>query len=284
MAAEVAITEEKGGLALKNILLFIVFLLIGVAIGFFGAKKYMEDKEKKEETPVIDEGPEDITNVDEYKDLINRLHSYVDGYSFFYTTKGVQASTMSNGDRLYLLYDQMIKNNEKSEAVLTATNGANNCSNQFALDDGTRNCSVVKIDRKKMSERSKNMFDDELLDTSSGFTNSLGNLCIVSEANYMCGRPLTTNGVTGKLEAKFTVTKATKQEGTIVIYDKGYLLDTRSDIMDPNDGHDKYYLHSSDSKDYYFELKNADNLTFKHTFVTKDRVNYYYVSTELVKE
>jgi len=273
MAAEVAITEEKGGLALKNILLFIVFLLIGVAIGFFGAKKYMEDKEKKEETPVIDEGPEDITNVDEYKDLINRLHSYVDGYSFFYTTKGVQASTMSNGDRLYLLYDQMIKNNEKSEAVLTATNGANNCSNQFALDDGTRNCSVVKIDRKKMSERSKNMFDDELLDTSSGFTNSLGNLCIVSEANYMCGRPLTTNGVTGKLEAKFTVTKATKQEGTIVIYDKGYLLDTRSDIMDPNDGHDKYYLHSSDSKDYYFELKNADNLTFKHTFVTKDRVN-----------
>ena len=47
---------------------------------------------------------------------------------------------------------------------------------------------------------------------------------------------------------------------------------------------DKYYLHSSDSTEYYYELKNADNLTFKHTFVTKDRVNYYYVSSELVKE
>jgi hypothetical protein len=284
MAAEVSIREEKSGNALKNILLFIVFLAIGVAIGFFGTKKYMENKNKETETPVIDEGPEDITDVDEYKDLINKLHSYVDGYSFFYTTKGVQASTMSNADRLYLLYDRMANDNELVDSTLTATNGVSNCIGQFALDAGTNTCVVKKIDRNKMSEKNKSVFDDDLLDTSVTFTNSLGKLCIVSEASYMCGTPLTTDGITGKLESKFTITKVTKQEGTIVIYDKGYLLDTRSNIMDPMDGHDKYYLHSTDSTEYYYELKNADNLSFKHTFVTKDRVNYYYVSSELVKE
>ena len=284
MAAEVSIREEKSGNALKNILLFVVFLAIGVAIGFFGTKKYMENKNKEVDTPVIDEGPEDITNVDEYKNLINKLHSYVDGYSFFYTTKGVQASTMSNADRLYLLYDRMDKDNELGDSTLTATSGTTNCIGQFALDAGTNTCVVKKIDRNKMAEKNKTVFDDDLLDTSVTFTNSLGKICIVSEANYMCGTPLTTDGITGKLESKFTITKVTKQEGTIVIYDKGYLLDTRSSIMNPTDGHDKYYLHSSDSTEYYYELKNADNLTFKHTFVTKDRVNYYYVSSELVKE
>ena len=32
----------------------------------------------------------------------------------------------------------------------------------------------------------------------------------------------------------------------------------------------------ADSKDYYFELKSADNYTFKHTFKLAEDGNYYY--------
>ena len=68
------------------------------------------------------------------------------------------------------------------------------------------------------------------------------------------------------------------------IYEKGYLIDNRSNVDNPTDQYDNYYLHSFDSTNYYYELKSADNLTFKHTFKTEDRQNYYYVSTELIKE
>ena len=92
-------------------------------------------------------------------------------------------------------------------------------------------------------------------------------------------------GYSGELESKFDVIKVTKDSsGTIIVYEKGYLVDNRSNVNDPFDQYDNYYLHSSDSNEYYYELKSADNLIFKHTFKTDDKENYYYIGTELVKE
>ncbi len=289
--AEVEV-EKKSSNAFKYILLFIVFLAVGAIVGYFGAKSYMEHKKEKEDSrPQIIEGPEDITNLEEYKDLTNKLHSFVDGYSYFYSTNGIKAESMTNNDRLSYIYDYLVKNSLVTEERLVATYGTNNCSGQFSLDQpvssiysNNNGCTVKKAPIDSFVTNNKTFFNDELIDVSVSFINSEGKLCIVSEDTYMCGNKLDEDAVEGKLEAHFSVVKVTKDEGTIVIYDKGYLTDTRSNVSNPDDGFDNYYLHSSDSTEYYHELKNADNLTFKHTFVTTDRVNYYYVSSELVKE
>ena len=286
--AEVSV--EKSNNAFKYIMIFCVFLIIGVVVGFFGTKKYMDSKKDLGNNETIVEGPEDITNFDEYQELIQKLHSFVDGYSIFYTTKGVELAKMGNDVRLSYIFDYLEKNAKVESDSLVASYGSNNCINEFSIDDtsnlysNSNVCSVKKVDRNLISTTNKTLFNDELVDTSVGFVNSEGKKCIVSEDNYLCGTPVDGTNNSGKLESKFTITKVTKDEGTIVIYDKGYLLDNRSSIVNPDDGHDKYYLHSSDSNNYYYELKNADNLTFKHTFVSTDRVNYYYVSSELVKE
>ena len=289
--AEIDIKESKSNNAFKYIIMFIIFMIIGGVIGFFGTKKYLEDKKNKENNnAVIEEGPEDITELDEYKELVSKLYQYIDGNSMFYTTKGVEAAKMSNEERLSYVYDNLEKNGKVEETSLTAGYGSNNCLNQFAIEPSnsiysySNTCNVKSVSRDEFIEINTHYFGDELIDTSVNFRNSEGKLCIVSEDKYLCGNEVNAEVVSGKLESKFSIIKVTKEEGTIVIYDKGYLLDNRSNIMNPDDGYDKYYLHSSDSKDYYYELKNADNLTFKHTFTTKDRVNYYYVSSELVKE
>ena len=62
------------------------------------------------------------------------------------------------------------------------------------------------------------------------------------------------------------------------------MVDTRSNIIDPNDGHDNYYLHSSDSNIYYYELKSADNLVFAHTYIMGEDGNYKYNGTAVVQQ
>jgi len=287
--AEVEV-EQKGNNVFKYIVLFIVFLGIGAVAGFFGTKKYLASKQNDEDTPVIDSGPEDITNLEEYSELINKLHAVVDGYSIFYSTSGISVAKMSNDTRLAYIYDYLDKNGKIVDDSLIANYGADNCINQFALDDSSNlyrnsnSCSIRKVERNLFNEANSSFFNDELIDTSVNFTNSNGKLCFVSEGNYLCGNAIGNDNISGKLESKFSIVKVTKEDGTIVIYDKGYLVDTRSNVVNPDDGYDNYYLHSADSTSYYYELKNADNLTFKHTFETKDRINYYYVSSELVKE
>ena len=100
---------------------------------------------------------------------------------------------------------------------------------------------------------------------------------------YICGN-IANNNVTGDLESKFTILKVTKDlDGTIKIYEKGYLLDNRSNVKAQHPGYDNIYLHSTDSTEYYYELRNADNLTFVHTFKENDNQEYYYVGTMLEK-
>ena len=289
--AEVEV-EKKGNNTFKYIFLFILFLIIGGVAGYFGTKYYMDHKKSNDkDRPVYVEGPEDISEMDEYKELIQKLHSFVDGNPLFYSTKGYKVEGMANNERLSYIYDYLVKNSMVTDDSLVASYGANNCLGQIGLDNpnnsvysNNNTCSVKRVSRDKFNEINKTLFNDELVDSSVSFTNSDNKLCIVDENDYLCGYSLEGERIDGKLVAHFDVVKATKDEGEVVIYDKGYLKDERSNLNNAEVGYANFYLHSADSTDYYHELKNADNFTFKHTFITTDRVNYYYVSSELVKE
>lgn len=284
---------KKSGHTIRNIFLFIIFLAAGFALGYFGTMKYLEYQEKNNNTDddIVENGPKDITDDEQSKELINNLYATINGDPLFYTSKGINISTLDNTSKLKLVYNSIIANNKGTQETMQSLWwGASNCDYDFVtnasedLNVPTNECSVVRISRSAFMDTNKKLFNDEILDTSVTFNPTSEKKCMIDPNNgdsYICGNVVNQTGVTGSLESKFTIQKVTKDEdGTIVIYEKGYLVDKRSTV---GTEYDNYYLHSSDSTDYYYELKSADNLTFKHTFKTDDRVKYYYVSTEIDK-
>lgn len=292
---DVNVEKKKDSHLIKNILIIIIFLALGIGCGIFGTLRYLEYKEQQDVIPTVDEteeGPKDITKDENSKELINSLHSMVNSNPMFYTTKGVAVTTMDNTSKLRLVYDYLVANNiGTNETISSLFVGSMNCANDFITDAGvntsvsTNVCTVTRITKKEFMEANKKLFNDEILDISVTFSPGNGRSCAVDQESYICGTVTDNSGITGSLESKFVIEKVTKDEdGTIAIYDSGYLVDKRSNVDNPNDQYDNYYLHSSDSTEYYYELKSADNLIFKHTFKTEDQKTYYYVSTELVKE
>ncbi len=287
-------TEKKDKRTFKYIIIFILFLALGIGIGIWGTTKFLDFKDKdKEETPEIqDDGLIDITEDEESLVLMKSLLGTLNNNPIFYSSKGISSSTIDNTSKLILVYNNVLsKNLGVTEELATEYYGSTTCLNGFITDVGenplvsTNKCTVTRIKKSDLMDSNKKMFNDEILDMSVNFSPVDGVNCVIDGDTYVCGNVNKTSTITGELVGVFSIVKATKdEEGTILIYEKGYLNDKRSNVDNPNDQYDNYYLHSSDSKDYYYELKSADNLTFKHTFKTTDRQNYYYVSTELVKE
>ena len=276
----------------KYIIIFIIFFAVGAAGAWYFTDKYLKSKEdEKVQIPVDENTTIDITEDDGSQELIVSLLKPLNNEPMFYSTKGMSSSTMDNASKLYLVYTYLINNNmSTTEQRNVDVVGGTLCLNTFLADTGvdgilSTTCTVTKIDKAKFMEVNKKIFNDELLDTSVTFNPNANISCLVEGETYVCGKINPTTNVTGALESNFDIVKVLKDEdGTIYIYEKGYLNDKRSNVNNPNDQYDNYYLHSFDSTNYYYELKSADNLTFKHTFKTEDRQNYYYVSTELIKE
>lgn len=287
-------TSKKKGSKFKYFLIFLFFIAAGVCLGIFGTTKYLEYKDQEDKTPVVDEGPLDITDNEKYTEQLEDLLSYLNADPLFYDTKGVLASKLNNTSRLILIYEYIVKNELNSTEVLQPYYfGATSCHNGvFATDslvntpaESTTGCTINKIPTTLFEDINGNLFNDELIDTSVYFDIDITRKCVLDGENYICGNVKNISGYSGALESNFEIVKATKDEdGTIEIYEKGYLHDKRSNIDNLTDQYNNYYLHSYDSKEYYYELKSSENLTFKHTFKTDDNENYYYLSTELVKE
>ena len=286
--------EKKKGNKFKYFVIFILFIGIGIGAGIFGTQKYLEYTNENDNKPVEEAGPTDITENEKYQETISSLLDILNNDPMFYSTKGVKTSSLDNKSRLVLIYNHILKNKlNTTETLQPYYYGATSCLNGVFNVDTNGNtpstmvigCTVNKIKTSTFTEINNKLFNDDILDTSVEFSVDLNTKCVLDSGSYVCGNVTNLAGYTGKLESNFEVIKATKEEnGTILIYEKGYLQDKRSNVDNPTDQYDNYYLHSSDSKEYYYELKSADNLTFKHTFKTEDNENYYYVSTELVKE
>lgn len=281
------------------IIFFVIFFAIGFVVGLFGVSKFLDKEEENtgnDNPPVVQEGPEDITQNTDYNDLVSNLYGFMEKNVAFYDSKGINTSTMSNDLKLYFAYQDVIKNNLKQSDTLNFTHGATirfcsyaNATYNFVVDqaaDGvvSNTCSMERINPQDLKNSYKKLFNEENIDVSVNFQPKKDKLCVIDEQGYLCGNVLDESGYTGALESRFTIQKVTKDEdGTIVIYERGYLVDNRSNVKNSNSEYENYYLHSSDSVFYYYELKSADNLTFKHTFKTNDGKNYYYVSSVVDK-
>ena len=96
--------EKKKGSKFKYFIIFVLFIGIGIGLGIFATTKYLEYKDSLDNTPVIEDGPVDITDNSKYKDTIAYLRSILNGNSMFYSTKGVVANSLDNTSRLNLIY------------------------------------------------------------------------------------------------------------------------------------------------------------------------------------
>ena len=280
----------------KYVFFFLLFFIIGVVGGAFGTSKTLGIKFKKE---VVEEQPapskpaeEDITRNTDYTDTIIQLYNYLSKDNIFYSSTGVKLDSLSNEDKLRVTYEYIVNNNlAESETLQPAYYGSLTCRNNFGLDvivssAGTSSygniCTINIIPTDLMVSTYNKIFNNDVIDVSGPFNPRANKTCILIDNIYNCGNVVNNNAVTGSLTSKFEILKVIKKDNSIIIYDKGYLVDTRSNVIDPNDGHDNYYLHSSDSNIYYYELKSADNLVFAHTFIMGEDGNYKYNGTVVV--
>lgn len=292
---ESANTPKKKSNALKYIICFILFFAVGTVLGIYCTNRYLEAREKsgiepakKEEDNILD-----ITDNKDYENIIANMRKVVNN-NIFYVSTGINLETMSNEAKLTYVYNYVIDNKLYTEDSINATWGwgSTTCDYDFLVetasnDDGstysTGACAVKRLNENAIVDSYKTIFNVTNIEVPSEFIVNDNTKCITDETGMLCGTVASETGVTGDITPKFEIVKVEQdKDNTIYLYEKGYLVDTRSNIVNSEDGYDNYYLHSTDATQHYYELKSSDNLTFKHTFKTTDKQNYYYVSTEVV--
>ena len=271
----------------KYILCIIIFFIFGTIIGFIGTKYVLESKKES----VVNEdssGIVDITDTSEYQATIEKLHAFVKDSSIFYSTLGFNPQTVDNNFKLdYAFQIVMASKVYTTETINAISWDSEVCPYDFLVDildtgQSTGGCTVYRILRDSINNAYSSTFSGSTLEITD-FNSSDGKRCLLEESGYICG-VVSREVSSGVLTPKFSVNKVLKDEdGTIKIYDRGYLEDTRSHVVNPDDGIDHYYLHSADSMDYYYELRSADNFTFVHEFKLDENRNYYYVQSYLEK-
>lgn len=276
-------TKKKENNTSKYVAVFIIFLALGVSLGVFFTYKYLNSKEEDVGEPAVDT-LKDITNNKDYESIINNLYSVIKDNVIFYDSNGTSIETMDNTYKLRLVYKYITSVNKYPTETLQVIDYTNNsCSLNFVVDsNSTSICTISRISTSEFQLGYKKLFNDTNIDVSRGFfiDDFKQKQCRMDGTDYVCGYYVNKISATGSLTPKFSIVKVILEDnGDIVIYDKGYLVDTRSNVVPSNDGYDNHYLHTSDSTTYYYELKSSDNVTFKHTFKLASDNNYYYNNT-----
>lgn len=281
--------EIKSG-SFKYILFFIIFFAVGTTAGIFLTKKLLLKKEDVATPVKLEEVEEDISNKAEYQEVIKGLKYLIGENLMFYNAKGLDASKLNNDQKLQIAYEYVMKDTTLETAIAFPTYWESQvCNDDFLVDLNTNDdgstynagiCTYYVLPKSKVLEAYKNIFNNDNIDLVT-FTANEHYKCVVGEENYSCGL-IKRIDYSGKIENHFQQRKVTKdKEDTIFVYESGYLKDTRSFVNIAEDGFDNYYLHSSDSTLYYYELRSADNITFKHVFKKDSNGKYYYVKTEV---
>lgn len=273
----------------KYILFFVVFFIAGMALGILGAKKFLVKEDEPQATPVVvEEKEKDISNAPEYQDTIIYLKNLIDKNPIYYRSTGVDASQLSNDEKLKIVYEYVVRDTNLEPAIdYPISWESQECNGGLlvdlnANDNGTTYnagfCTYYVLPINKVMDSYRIIFNNVNIEMAT-FDANEHYRCVLGEESFACGLYNRIN-YTGTVENNFQIRKVTLEEdGTINVYESGYLKDTRSFVNIPDDGIDNYYLHSSDSELYYYELRKDDNLTFKHVFKKDSNNKYYYVKT-----
>ena len=281
--------DNKNNSTLKYIIIFGIYFVFGVVLGVIGAKKFLVSDDAPEPLPVVEEEKEkDISNDPEYQETITYLKYLIGQNPIYYRSTGVDASQLTNDEKLKIVYEYVIRDTNLETATENLVSWENQeCSGGILSDliyndNGTSYtaglCTYYVLPISKVMESYRVLFNNENLELVT-FDVDDRYRCVIGDENFACGL-YTRNDYTGSIENNFLIRQVTLEEDdTINIYESGYLKDTRSFVNIPDDGIDNYYLHSSDSELYYYELRKDDNLTFKHVFKKDSNNKYYYVKT-----
>lgn len=281
--------NENKGETFKYILFFVVFFIAGTALGIIGAKKFLVDDEKPNNAPVVEETlVKDISNEQDYQKTIADLKNLIGQNLIYYRSTGVDASQLTNDEKLQIVYEYVVRDTNLETAIDYPTYWeSQECASGFLVDlnvndNGTTYnagfCTYFILPNSKVMDSYRTIFNNENIQLTT-FDANEHYRCVAGTDNYACGL-IKRIDYTGKIENNFQIRKVTlEDDGTINIYESGYLKDTRSFVNIADDGIDNYYLHSSDSELYYYELRKDDNLTFKHVFKKDSNNKYYYVKT-----
>ena len=274
-------------------LLFVIFLGLGVGGGYYLANKYLLEEE--DSTPIATEiGTKDITNNSEFSETIAELDNFLKNKVYLYNSKGANIDSLDNDVKLKIAFDNVLNNKyDKEDTIPRSWYGSIYCANNFLVDsieneDGTSTnqdyCKVFYITKSNLESGLRVDFKNGSVDLVDEYRPKDNLLCLLQEdGSYMCGKVVSSATDGGEIINKFEIVKVTiDEDNTIVIYDKGYLVDKRVGI-EVNTNYSNYYLHSYDAESHYYELKSSDNLTFKHIFKLDENNKYYYVSSEVYK-
>lgn len=273
----------------KYILFFVVFFIIGIALGIVGAKKFLvDDKETEAVTVVEEETEKDISNDPEYQDTIVYLKNLIAQNPIYYRSTGVDASQLTNDEKLKIVYEYVIRDTNLESAIdYPVSWESQECLGGLLVDLNTNDngttynagfCTYYVLPISKVKESYRIIFNNDNIEMAT-FDADDHYRCVLGEDSFACGL-YNRIDYTGTIENNFQIRQVTiEEDGTINVYESGYLKDTRSFVNVEDDGIDNYYLHSSDSELYYYELRKDDNLTFKHVFKKDSNNKYYYVRT-----
>ena len=277
--------SKKGFLV---VIIFVLFFAVGAVSGVFGTKYYFDlNKEEEAGEDFVVAKEKEITTKQEYQDTISKLHSYIKNYAEFYDSKGIELSTMDNNLKFRMIYNLVVADKlGVNETANVTYYGSGVCENGFladVLDQGIPStvCTVQKYKKEDFLLKYNAMFAKSEFNLNVEYYPTDNKKCVPYEEHIYCGNINNITGITGELAPRFTINKVMIDDDNIYIYDKGYLIDGRSNVPRV-EGQTNYYLHAFDSAEHYYELKSADNLTFKHTYRMQEDGKYYYLKTELV--
>lgn len=280
--------NKKSGKGFIVVLIFILFFAVGAAGGILGTKYYFElNKEEEAGEDFVISKEKDITTKTEYQDTISKLHSSIKNYAEFYDTKGIVLTTMDDNLKFRMIYNLVVADKlGVNEQATTTYYGSGVCDNNFladSLDQGVPStvCTVQKYNKSDFVSKYNTLFAKSEFNLNKEYYPLDNKKCVPYEEYIYCGNVTNLTGITGELSPRFTINKVMMDDDNIYIYDKGYLIDSRSNVPYV-EGQTNYYLHSFDSSSHYYELRSADNLTFKHTFKIQEDGKYYYYKSELV--
>lgn len=207
---------------------------------------------------------------------------------FNYSTNKVEYKDIDSETRLCLAYQKAEIKEVQTETV-KAKKKKNTCTVDgmvFKKDDKTNECSYNKINKEIIDKSYKNLFGQEI-ENNKSFKIDNFNICYLKDDYYYCGLSETFTYTAGSESIIYRVVKKAEEKGSdIVIYD--YFVKINDDVCYKN--YTTTVLNQNctnnykNQKEVNYEFMKKYGTEYVHLYRKSEDGNYYWISSEPVKE